>query len=147
MPLAGTEVTISLHSGIGWRRTAIGFEAGNAIEVAAPQVSLHMDCNAVPPGPLLNFITSVTLHLSWELLTGRYGEDSGGGGGARLCDVETGDWYEVLWQLEEHSSSKVGTVKGPPFAIFVHLRRLWSSWDFPRQTTLHFDHFERLTAA
>jgi len=62
------------------------FEAGNAIEVAAPQVSLHMDCNAVPPGPLLNFITSVTLHLFWELLTGRYGEDSGGGGGgARLC--------------------------------------------------------------
>ena len=64
----------------------MGFETGNAIEVAAPQVSLHMDCNAVPPGPLLNFITSVTIHLSWELLTGRYGEDSGGGGGgARLC--------------------------------------------------------------
>ena len=147
MPLAGTEVTISLHSGIGWRRTAIGFEAGNAIEVAAPQVSVHSDCIPERLGPLLNFITSVTLHLSWELLTGRYGEDSGGGGGARLCDVETGDWYEVLWQLEEHSSSKVGTVKGPPFAIFVHLRRLWSSWDFPRQTTLHFDHFERLTAA
>ena len=66
MPLADTEVTISLHSGIGWRRTAIGFEAGNAIEVAAPQVSLHMDCNAVPPGPLLHFSTSVTLRLSWE---------------------------------------------------------------------------------
>ena len=117
------------------------------MEVAAPQVSLHIDRNGVPPGSLLHFSTSVTLRLSWELLTGRYGEESGGGGGARLCDVETGDWYEVLWQLEEHSSSKVGTVKGPPFAIFVHLRRLWSSWDFPRQTTLHFDHFGRLTAA
>ena len=92
MPLAGTEVTISLHSGIGWRRTAIGFEAGNAIEVAAPQVSVHSDCIPGRLGPLLYFITSVTLHLSWELLTGRYGEDSGGGGGgARLCDVETGD--------------------------------------------------------
>jgi hypothetical protein len=55
------------------------------------------------------------------LLTGRYGEDSGGGG-ARVCDVETGDLYEVLWQLEEHSSSKVGLAKGPPFAIFVHFR-------------------------
>ena len=91
MPLAGTEVTISLHSGIGWRRTAIGFEAGNAIEVAAPQVSVHSDCIPGRLGPLLYFITSVTLHLSWGLLTGRYGEDSGGGGGARLCDVETGD--------------------------------------------------------
>ena len=118
------------------------------MEVAAPQVSLHIDRNGVPPGSLLHFSTSVTLRLSWELLTGRYGEESGGGGGgARLCDVETGEWYEVLWQLEEHSSSKVGTVKGPPLAIFMHLRRLWSSWDFPRQTTLHFDHFERLTAA
>ena len=42
--LADTEVTTSLHSGTGWRRTAIGFEAGNAIEVAAPQVSVHSDC-------------------------------------------------------------------------------------------------------
>ena len=56
------------------------------------------------------------------MLTGRYGEESGGGGGARVCDVETGDLYEVLWQLEEHSSSKVGLAKGPPFAIFVHFR-------------------------
>ena len=68
-----------------------------------------------------------TLALSWELLTGRYGEESGGGGGARVCDVETGDLYEVLWQLEEHSSSKVGLAKGPPFAIFVHSRRFRSS--------------------
>jgi hypothetical protein len=57
------------------------------------------------------------------LLTGRYGQESGaGGGGARVCDVETGDLYEVLWQLEEHSSSKVDLAKGPPFAIFVHFR-------------------------
>ena len=64
------------------------------------------------------------------MLTGRYGEESGGGGGgggARVCDVETGDLYEVLWQLEEHSSSKVGLAKGPPFAIFVHSRRFRSS--------------------
>ena len=89
----------------------------------------------------------VPLCLSWELLTGRSGEESGGGGGgARVCDVETGDLYEVLWQLEEHSSSKVGLAKGPPFAIFVHSRRFRSSWDFPRQTLLHFDHFERLIA-
>ena len=57
------------------------------------------------------------------MLTGRYGEKSGGGGGARVCDVETGDLYEVLWQLEEHSSSKVGIAKGPPFAIFFFLLR------------------------
>ena len=83
------------------------------MEVAAPQVSLHIDRNGVPPGSLLHFSTSVTLRLSWELLTGRYGEDSGGGGGgarlcgggARVCDVETGDWYEVLLQLEEHCVS------------------------------------------
>ena len=57
------------------------------------------------------------------MLTGRYGEESGGGGGgARVCDVETGDLYEVLWQLEEHSSSKLDLAKGPPFAIFVHFR-------------------------
>ena len=55
------------------------------MEVAAPQVSLHIDRNGVPPGSLLHFSTSVTLRLSWELLTGRYGEESGGGGGgARL---------------------------------------------------------------
>ena len=97
------------------------------MEVAAPQVSLHIDRNGVPPGSLLHFSTSVTLRLSWELLTGRYGEESGGGGGARVCDVEIGDLYEVLWQLEEHSSSKVGLAKGPPFAIFVHSRRFRSS--------------------
>ena len=28
-----------------------------------------------------------TLALSWELLTGRYGEESGGGGGARLVQA------------------------------------------------------------
>ena len=62
------------------------FNRGNAMEVAAPQVSLHIDRNGVPPGSLLHFSTSVTLRLSWELLTGRYGEESGGGGGgARLC--------------------------------------------------------------
>ena len=83
------------------------------MEVAAPQVSLHIDRNGVPPGSLPHFSTSVTLRLSWELLTGRYGEESGGGGGgarlcgggARVCDVETGDWYEVLLQLEEHCVS------------------------------------------
>ena len=73
-------------------------------------------------GTLVYFSICGTLALSWELLTGRYGEKSGGGGGARVCDVETGDLYEVLWQLEEHSSSKVGLAKGPPFAIFVHFR-------------------------
>ena len=82
------------------------FNRGNAMEVAAPQVSFHIDRNGVPPGSLLHFSTSVTLRLSWELLTGRYGEESGGGGGgARVCDVEPGDWYEVLLQLEEHCVS------------------------------------------
>ena len=82
---AGTEVTTSLHPWHGGRRTAMNFEAGNEIDVAAPQVSVHSDCNAVPPGPLRYFSTSLTLRLSWELLTGRYGEDSGGGGGARAA--------------------------------------------------------------
>ena len=86
-PLEVSEVTISLHSGLGRSRTAMAFEAGNEIDVAAPQVSVHSDCNAVPPGPLLYFVTSLSLRLSWELLTGRYGEDSGGGGGGRVCDV------------------------------------------------------------
>ena len=104
-PLEVSEVTISLHSGLGRSRTAMAFEAGNEIDVAAPQVSVHSDCNAVPPGPLLYFVTSLSLRLSWELVTGRYGEDSGGGGGARVCDVETGDWYDVLLQLEENCVS------------------------------------------
>ena len=35
MPLADTEVTISLHSRLGRRRTAMDFEAGDTFDVAA----------------------------------------------------------------------------------------------------------------
>ena len=69
------------------------FNRGNAMEGAAPQVSFHIDRNGVPPGSLLHFSTSVPLRLSWELLTGRYGEESGGGeagGGARAAAAVPG---------------------------------------------------------
>ena len=51
MPLADTEVTISLHSGHGGRRTAMDFEAESALEIAAAQVSSHSDCIPGRLGP------------------------------------------------------------------------------------------------
>ena len=51
MSLADTEVTISLHSGHGGRRTAMDFEAESALEIAAAQVSSHSDCIPGRLGP------------------------------------------------------------------------------------------------
>ena len=54
------------------------------LDVAAAHFASQTTVRSLWMGGSTKLRRCVPLCLSWELLTGRYGEDSGGGGGARL---------------------------------------------------------------
>ena len=54
------------------------------LDVAAAHLASQATVRSLWMGGSTKLRRCVPLCLSWELLTGRYGEDSGGGGGARL---------------------------------------------------------------
>ena len=83
-PLEGSEVIISLHSGLRFKRSLKIWKAGYTFDVAAAHFASQSTVRSLWMGGNMKLGRCVPLCLSWELLTGRYGEDSGGGGGARL---------------------------------------------------------------